>query len=44
MSYGVNQSSWSKVFLLQNFMNIDVTILIFFSFHLVQGLRSNNIK
>ena len=31
-SYGVNRSSWSKLFLLQNFMNIDGTTL--FSFFL----------
>ena len=31
MSYGVNQSSLSKLFLLQNFMNINGTTLIFLS-------------
>ena len=30
MSYGVNQSSGSKLFLLQNFKNIDGTTLILF--------------
>ena len=32
MSYGVNRSSWYKLFLLQNFMNIDgKTLILFFS-------------
>ena len=41
MSYGVNRSSWSKLFLLQNFMNIDGTTLILFfrPLHVMQGLR-----
>jgi hypothetical protein len=31
-SYGVNRSSWSKLFLLQNFMNIDgMTLILFIS-------------
>ena len=38
MSYGVNQSSWSKLFLLQNYMNIDgTTLILFFSSHTFTG-------
>ena len=42
MSYGVNQSSWSKLFLLQNLMNIDgKTLILFFRpLYLMQGFRS----
>ena len=41
-SYGVNQSSWSKFFLLQNFMNINGITLFFFFFcplHFAHGLE-----
>ena len=37
MSYGVNRSSWSKLFLLQNFMNIDGTTLILFDPSIYKG-------
>ena len=42
-TYGVNRSRWSKLFLLQNFLNIDGKTLILFFFcplGLLQGLRS----
>ena len=41
MSYGVNQSSWSRLFLLQNFMNIDGKIKVVPSIFMKFWSRNN---